>query len=76
MIIFALPNKPFSYTGKGTARRQAIIKEYDPEIEALYQDSEMLAEVTPPSCWDASSTLDFVRSVVQKVLGQIGRAHV
>ncbi|KAF9258540.1 hypothetical protein L218DRAFT_1004928 [Marasmius fiardii PR-910] len=37
MILFAGPDKPFKYTGKGTARRQIILEEYKDEIEKLYE---------------------------------------
>ena len=70
MIMFTVPSKPFSYTGKGTTRRHAIIKEYDPEIEALYQASANRKEITAPSSWGASNTLHFVRAVVNKALGR------
>ena len=70
MIMFTIPSKPFSYTGKGTTRRHAIIKEYDPEIDALYQASVTHKDIVAPSSWDASSTLRFVRAVVHKALGR------
>ena len=69
MIIFSVPSKPFSYTGKGTTRRQAIIKEYAQEIEALYQEDTTFKEIATPSVWDQPNTLRFVHSVIQKGLG-------
>ncbi|KAI0070275.1 acetyl-CoA synthetase-like protein [Panus rudis PR-1116 ss-1] len=36
MILVVKPSKPFAYTVKNTARRQAIINEYESEIDALY----------------------------------------
>lgn len=72
MIIFALPHKPFTYTGKGTPRRHAIINNYEEEIGALYKQVEpgSLMEVTPPTEWNKTETLAFVRSVVTKGLGR------
>lgn len=35
MILVTSPKKPFMYTAKKTARRQAIVMEYDEEIDAL-----------------------------------------
>lgn len=48
MIILAAPTKPFEYTAKGTPRRNACLKTYEGEIEALYtgmwKDVKGLAE--------------------------------
>ena len=70
MIIVASPNKPFEYTAKFSARRQAIIATYEPEIEALYATVEQTtqAELAPPSSWDKESAKAFVKVVVNKVL--------
>jgi hypothetical protein len=70
MILVASPSKPFQYTAKGSARRQAIIQDYEEEIEDVYR---AVAETTQenlegPANWDASSALDFVRKVVHGVL--------
>ncbi|KAF9261014.1 acetyl-CoA synthetase-like protein [Marasmius fiardii PR-910] len=37
MILFANPDKPFKYTGKGTARRPLILEDYKDEITKLYE---------------------------------------
>lgn len=70
MIIVASPNKPFEYTAKFTARRQAIIAAYELEIEALYAtvDETTQADITPPSSWSKEHTVNFVRTAVNKVL--------
>ncbi|CAL1699315.1 unnamed protein product [Somion occarium] len=70
MIMVASSSKPFTYTAKNTARRQAIIADYEPEIEALYAavDETTQADITPPSSWDLQSSLRFVREVVRRVL--------
>ena len=72
MIIVSKPSKPFQYTAKNTPRRQTIINEYEEEINALYDaiaDSSQ-SEISAPRQWDLINTLDFVRSVVGKVLPQ------
>ncbi len=70
MIIVASPKKPFSYTAKNTARRLALINEYDAEIDALYAavDESTQADLSPPSTWDLPSATTFVREVVNRVL--------
>ena len=71
MIIFVSPSKPFTYTGKGTTRRHAIIKEYEEEINDLYIrfSSPSQVEITPPPTWNEVETTTFVRSVVRKAVG-------
>ena len=70
MIIVSSPSKPFMYTAKNTARRQAILRDYEAEIEALYNVVEdgTQADLSPPQSWDVEHTRDFVRRVVKKVL--------
>ncbi|THV07008.1 acetyl-CoA synthetase-like protein [Dendrothele bispora CBS 962.96] len=70
MILVASPAKPFTYTAKNTARRQAILNDYDKEIERLYEtvDESTQAGIPPPEEWDLNSTVDFVRVVLTKVL--------
>ena len=70
MITVASPLKPFEYTAKNDPRRHAIIKQYEGEINALYDAVEESAQsdLAPPSFWSHESTLDFVRSVVSRVL--------
>ena len=72
MIQFPTPSKPFTYTGKETPRRHAIIQEYKPEIDELYaamdDGSNVKSSVLPPKEWDVSSTLAFVRAVVHDVM--------
>jgi hypothetical protein len=72
MIQFTKPSKPFTYTGKETPRRHAMIMEYEPEINALYaamdDTSNVTASVPPPKEWNVSSTLAFVRAVVHDVM--------
>ena len=72
MIIVASPSKPFMYTAKMTARRQAILKDYDDEINALYDVVEQTSQVDIPipAEWTPSHSLDYIRHVVQKVMTQ------
>ncbi|KAH9000656.1 acetyl-CoA synthetase-like protein [Lactarius hatsudake] len=72
MIIVASPSKPFAYTAKMTARRQAILKDYDDEINALYDVIEQTSQVDipSPSEWTPSQSLDYVRRIVHKVMAQ------
>ncbi|KAI9459305.1 acetyl-CoA synthetase-like protein [Russula earlei] len=72
MIIVASPSKPFVYTAKMTARRQAILKAYDTEINALYDMVEQTSQVDIPLPveWTPSQSLDYVRRVVHKVMTQ------
>lgn len=70
MILVASALKPFTYTAKNTARRQAIINDYEEEIGLLYDTVEETTQtnITPPQYWDATSTLTFVRQVVCQVM--------
>ena len=72
MIVVASPAKPFVYTAKMTARRQAILKDYDKEIIALYDAVEQTSQVDIqlPAEWTPSQSLDYVRRVVYKVMTQ------
>lgn len=69
MILFTAPSKPFQYTAKGTARRGAIINDYEEEIANLYA---LLEEVTtgiaPPSEWTRETLLEYVRAVVKSIM--------
>lgn len=70
MIIFSKSAKPFTYTAKGTARRQAIILDYEEEVEQLYDtvDESTQTSIPAPTTWDPNSTLNFVRNVVLQVV--------
>ncbi|KAI0795715.1 acetyl-CoA synthetase-like protein [Abortiporus biennis] len=79
MIIVSSPNKPFTYTAKGTVRKPAVIKEYGREIEALYERVEKIANMemngeiqsgmeSEIQEWNFDNTLDFVRSVILNIL--------
>ena len=72
MIIVASPSKPFMYTAKMTARRQAILADYDSEINALYDTIENASQVdiSIPAEWTPSQSLDYVRHVLHKIMTQ------
>ena len=72
MLIVASPSKPFAYTAKMTARRQAILKDYDEEINALYDAMEQTSQsdIPLPVEWTPSQSLDYVRHIVHKVMSQ------
>jgi hypothetical protein len=69
MILVALPSKPFQYTAKGTARRGAIINDYEEEITSLYNLlEEVTTGITPGSEWTPESSRGYVRAVVSSVM--------
>ncbi|KAH9912112.1 acetyl-CoA synthetase-like protein [Fomitopsis serialis] len=75
MIIVAKPDKPFSYTAKGTVRRGAVIQQYEDEIDALYDivDAGSQSSVAPPVSWDITTATDFVRKTVAHILKRCPR---
>ncbi|KAI0364205.1 acetyl-CoA synthetase-like protein [Pilatotrama ljubarskyi] len=70
MILVASRSKPFQFNVKGLPRRSVILSQYHEEIEALYQGVEESAQgdLRRPDTWDASSTLSFIRAVVEQTL--------
>ena len=70
MILVAKPSKPVTYTAKSTVRRQAVLREYDQEINALYVSVEASTqkEIAAPEAWDTGSSLSFVRTVIRSVM--------
>ena len=72
MIIVASPKKPFTYTGKGTIRRQACIIEYEPEISAAYDAvaESSQTHISAPETWELEDIRDFVSRVVNEVMGE------
>ncbi|KAG7092005.1 putative NRPS-like protein biosynthetic cluster [Marasmius oreades] len=70
MVLIASPTKPFTYTMKGTARRQAVLRVYSDEISELYDifDETTQSNIPLPTFWDMASTTTFVRAVVNSVL--------
>lgn len=72
MILVALPSKPFTYTAKGTARRQAVINDYSAEISSLYRAVEETTQqqISPPTSWKYEDSLLFTRDAVHNVVGK------
>ena len=70
MIIVASPDKPFSYTAKGSLRRQAIINEYEAEIDATYAAVEESSQenISAPTDWSVTNVINFVREVVLRTM--------
>jgi hypothetical protein len=70
MILVASPSKPFTYTAKMTARRQAIINDYDEEIQDLYEavQATTQSDLPLPTTWNLEETLKYTREVVTSVM--------
>ncbi|PCH42382.1 acetyl-CoA synthetase-like protein [Wolfiporia cocos MD-104 SS10] len=70
MILVSSPAKPFQFTAKGTVRRAAMIKEYEEEIEAAYEQVEKSeqSDIPLPSQWDDSTAIGFIRAVVSRII--------
>ncbi|KAH9935954.1 acetyl-CoA synthetase-like protein [Epithele typhae] len=74
MIIMARPDKPFQLTAKGTPRRQVCIDEYAEEIEQAYKrvEESSQVDVVPPAVWAQDTTLEYVRTLVHRVMDNSG----
>lgn len=68
MIIFSDPAKPFSFNVKGLPRRAVVLKDYQAEIEALYDTVEDNIDIKPPLSWSPTSSLSFIRAVMNNTL--------
>lgn len=70
MILVSTPRKPFVLTAKLTPRRHAVIAQYEPEIDALYDAVEEVAQAAKnfPNEWTEQSSLEFARSLVGNIL--------
>ncbi|OSD00953.1 acetyl-CoA synthetase-like protein [Trametes coccinea BRFM310] len=70
MILITSPLRPLQLNTKGIPRRKIMLKEYNKEIEALYEQAEgsSHSDLPPPTCWDEGSILAFLRAVVHKTL--------
>jgi len=73
MILVSSPSKPFQYTPKGTARRQAILNDYADEIERGYKAIEepSVTEIPIPTSYSMQECLVFVR----KTIGEVFATH-
>ena len=72
MILIASPSKPFQFNAKAIPRRGVILQQYAEEIEAIYKaiESSTQSDFAPPASWDTTSTLDFIRAIVQGTLSR------
>ena len=71
MVIITKPEKPFTFTGKGSIRKSTVIKDYEEEIEALYkavEEAATLADIKPPTEWTVENVPAFIRDVVTTVM--------
>lgn len=70
MILVSSPEKPFTYTAKNTARRQAIIADYEEEIDSLYSAVQKTTQphISVPAEWTSDAVLEFIRVIVSEVL--------
>jgi hypothetical protein len=70
MILVSSPTRPFALTAKLTARRQAVIAEYESEIDALYDAVNETAQAVKyfPNEWTEQSSLEFARNLIGSVL--------
>lgn len=70
MILVSSPKKPFTYTAKNTARRQAIIADYKEEIDSLYAAVQKTTQphISVPAEWTSDAVLEFIRVIVSEVL--------
>ncbi|KIJ40867.1 hypothetical protein M422DRAFT_780553 [Sphaerobolus stellatus SS14] len=79
MVLIALRSKPFTYTGKNTPRRGAVIKEYDDEIEALYKvvSESVQTDIPTPAAtgeeggWSLEDSRDFVHQIIHSILKDV-----
>ncbi|KII84556.1 hypothetical protein PLICRDRAFT_117723 [Plicaturopsis crispa FD-325 SS-3] len=64
MILVARPEKPILRTPKGTVSRKRTIKDYEPEIQALYETVEATSVATdavaPPPTWSVDNIERFL----------------
>ncbi len=70
MLIISRPNKPFTFTSKGSIRRSAAILDYQEEIEATYQAMEYTpsSDLGTPSDWTQEGMLHFIRELVSTII--------
>lgn len=70
MIIVTDPAKPLEYTPKGTPRRLTSLALYEDEIKAVYNAVNKVSQtdLLPPTEWDIETTLEFVRTAVERVM--------
>ncbi|KAF3384527.1 Iterative polyketide synthase CazM [Penicillium rolfsii] len=63
--------KPFKTTAKGTVQRQATLRDYEQEINAIYDaDSALDLDVLFPEMTDSSSIEKYVHKIVSRAFGK------
>ncbi len=70
MIIVTHPSKPFTFTAKGTPRRQAILTAYSKEIDTAYEavDKTFVSNIPAPQKWIIDDITGWIRRIVQSLL--------
>lgn len=70
MILLVSPSKPLQFTPKGTPRRQAILQDYEVEINTLYETIEQVTADASPTIseWKPDVLTPFIRDTVSMVL--------
>ena len=70
MILVSSPRNPFALTAKFTVRRQAVIADYEQEIDALYDAVNETSQAVEhfPGEWTEKGSLEFSRNLVGNVL--------
>lgn len=69
MILVASPSKSFVYNSKGSAKREVMLGTYEEEIKILYNSAANVFRIDGPVAWNLPSTIDFVRRIVQNIMG-------
>ncbi|KAJ8081122.1 putative NRPS-like protein biosynthetic cluster [Marasmius tenuissimus] len=69
MILVTSPQKPFMYTEKGSLKRKEILREYIPEIDVLYNQSEeeIKFEISFPENRELANVISFVQRVLKTI---------
>jgi len=70
MVLVSSPKKPFIITAKLTPRRQAVLADYELEIDALYDAVGETSQAVKyfPKEWTEESSLEFARNLIANVL--------
>lgn len=70
MILVTSPSKPLTYNMKGFPRREPVLKNYEAEIERLYNivSQSAQASIPPPSTWNKDGVKGFMQTAVQQTL--------
>lgn len=69
MIMISRPSKPIERTAKGTTKRRATIRIYEPDIEALYASFSysVFTEDIAAASFRGPESLTFVRELVHRI---------